>query len=127
MVIVDTSTQSPYQSLGGHAGIERIVAAIYVRVWADPELGPYFHRTDRDRQRNRLTQLLAAALGGPDAYTGAGLREAHAGRGITHRHFSILAAHAADVLEEQGVEPEAIDEVLAFISSTRAEVVEDPA
>lgn len=123
---VDTSTETPYTRLGGHAGIERAVAALYVRVWADPELGPYFHRTDKDAQRRRLTQLLSAALGGPDAYTGKGLREAHAGRGITHRHFSILASHAADVLSDQGLEDEVVDDVLEFIASARDDVVGDP-
>ena len=123
---VDTSTQTPYTRLGGRAGVERAVAALYVRVWADPELGPYFHRTDQDAQRRRLTQLLSAALGGPDAYTGKGLHEAHAGRGITHRHFSILASHAADVLSDEGIDDDAVEDVLEFIASARADVVGDP-
>ena len=123
---VDTSTETPFTRLGGEAGVDRAVAALYERVWADPELGPYFHRTDREAQRRRLTQLLSSALGGPDAYTGKGLREAHAGRGITHRHFSLLASHAADVLAEMGLEDEVVDDVLEFIASARADVVDDP-
>jgi len=123
---VDTRTETPYTRLGGHAGVERAVGALYVRVWADPELGPYFHRTDLDAQRRRLTQLLSAALGGPDAYTGKGLRDAHAGRGITHRHFSILASHAADVLTDLGLDDEVVDDVLEYISTARADVVDDP-
>jgi hemoglobin len=122
---VDTSTETPYLRLGGQTGIERVVDALYVRIWADPELGPYFHRTDKDAQRRRLSNLLASALGGPDDYTGKGLREAHAGRGITHRHFSILASHAADVLVDEGLEDEVVDDVLEFIASARAEVVGD--
>jgi hemoglobin len=123
---VDTSAETPYARLGGHAGVERAVAAMYVRIWADPELGPYFHRTDRDAQRRRLTQLLSSALGGPDAYTGKGLREAHAGRGITHRHFSILASHAADVLTDLGVADDVVDDVLEYFASARGDVVGDP-
>jgi hemoglobin len=126
MGTVETSTETPYQRIGGHDGIQRAVDALYVRVWADPELGPYFHRTDKDAQRVRLTNLLSSALGGPDTYTGKGLHEAHAGRGITHRHFSLLASHLADVLADLDVDEDTVDDVLSFIASARDEVVGDP-
>lgn len=123
---VDTSTETPFTRLGGQDGVAAAVEELYDRIWADPELGPFFHRTDQVAQRKRLTQLLSSALGGPDDYTGKGLREAHAGRGITHRHFSLLASHAADVLADRGLEDEVVDDVLDYLASARLEVVDDP-
>jgi hemoglobin len=38
-------------------------------------------------------EFFAAALGGPQAYSGLSLTQAHAGRGITPRHFNRFVQH----------------------------------
>ena len=47
---VDTSTETPFTRLGGQDGVAAAVDELYDRIWADPELGPFFHRTDRVAQ-----------------------------------------------------------------------------
>lgn len=116
--------RSTLDRLGGPDAIAIAVSALYERVWADPELGPYFHQTDRAVQRRRMRDLLLRALGQDAEVSLEALRVAHAGRGITHRQFSILAGHLADVLEELGFGGEEVDDVLALVASARSAVVE---
>lgn len=117
---------STLDRLGGPDAIAIAVTALYDRVWADPELGPYFHLTDRAVQRQRMRELLLLALGEEAHVSLDALRAAHAGRGITHRQFSILAGHLADTLEELGFGGDEVDDVLAVVASARPAVVEAP-
>ena len=117
---------STLDRLGGPDAIAIAVTGLYERVWADPELGPYFHRTDRVLQRQRMRELLLLALGAEAQMSLEALRAAHAGRGITHRQFSILAGHLADTLDDLGFGAEEVDDVLALVASAREAVVEIP-
>ena len=65
---------------------------------------------------------VAAALGGPDPYTGAPMREVHQGRGITMHHFTLVAEHLAASLTAAGVPSATVDQILAAIAPLRAEI-----
>jgi hemoglobin len=71
---------------------------------------------------------MAHAFGGPDAYKGKDLREAHAHlvkeRGLTDAHFDAVAGHLKGTLEELGVDAALIGEVLALVGGTRVEVLD---
>lgn len=115
-----------FDRLGGAAALAEIVAKLYERTAADPELAPYFHTTDIEVQRRKLSEMIGEALGGPEAPWLLGLHEAHRGRGVTHRHFSLLAAHLLDLLEELQVDPDEADVVMNWVVQGRDAVVEDP-
>ena len=102
-----------------------IVTKLYERTSGDPELAPYFHTTDIEVQRRKLSEMIGEALGGPEAPWLLGLREAHRGRGVSHRHFSLLAAHLLDLLEELNVDPDETDVVMNWVAQGRDAVVED--
>ncbi|HQY14196.1 MAG TPA: group 1 truncated hemoglobin [Ilumatobacteraceae bacterium] len=114
-----------FDRLGGAAAIAEIVTKLYERTTTDPELGPYFHTTDIELQRRKLSEMIGEALGGPEAPWLLGLREAHRGRGVSHRHFSLLAAHLLDLLEELNVDPDETDGVMNWVAQGRDAVVED--
>ena len=123
-MVMDTAVTTPFERLGGASTVRTIVDAHPQRVWRDPELGPFFHRADRAAQRDRFAAMLSVSLGGPSTYDGMNLREAHAGRGITHRHFSLFAAHLVDALTiDLAVPHDLVDEVLAVIVGARDDVV----
>jgi hypothetical protein len=44
---------------------------------------------------------------------------------VTHRHFSLLAAHLVDTLDAFGVAPAESDHVLGWIAQARELVVEE--
>lgn len=121
----DTSNaDTPLARLGGPAGIRSVVDELYRRAWEDPELVGYFHATDQSEQRQRLADMIAGALGGPPTPWLAGLDEAHAGRGITHRHFSLMAAHLIDTLDHFGVTADEADLLTAWFAAGRGAVVD---
>ena len=122
---MDLEAPTVFERLGGAPAIAEIVDELYARAQADPELAPYFHTTDMDGQRRKLAEMIGEALGGPEAPWLVGLDEAHRGRGISHRHFSLMAAHLIDVLIERDVDPEETDVVMSWVARGRELVVED--
>lgn len=114
-----------FDRLGGAAAIAQIVDSLYERAAGDPELGPYFHTTDMEAQRRKLTEMIGEALGGPKAPWLLGLEEAHRGRGVQHRHFSLLCAHLMDLLDEREIDPDEADVVMNWFTQGRSAVVED--
>ena len=115
-----------FDRLGAAAAIATLVTSLYERTHADPELAPYFHTTDIEVQRRKLGEMIGQALGGPEAPWLLGLEDAHRGRGVSHRHFSLLAAHLMDILDELDVGPDEADVVMNWVAQGRDAVVEDP-
>jgi hemoglobin len=115
-----------FDRLGGAAAIAAIVSGLYERVQADAELAPYFHRSDMELQRRKLAEMIGEALGGPSAPWLLDLDTAHRGRGVTHRHFSLLAAHLMDLLIEADVDPDEANAVMNWVAAARSAVVDEP-
>ena len=121
---IKADADTPFARLGGLAGVSKVVDELYVRAAADPELAGYFHTTNMETQRDRLSSMIAAAMGGPPAPWLKGLQAAHRGRGITHRHFSLMAAHLIDALEHHGIDPDEADLLTAWFAEGREAVVD---
>jgi hemoglobin len=94
---------STYDRIGGHEAIEVVVEDFYVRVLADDQLSGFFTGTNMNRLKGKQVEFFAAALGGPEPYTGAPMKQVHQGRGITMHHFSLVVGHLADALAAGGV------------------------
>ena len=107
---------SIYDKIGGHEAIEAVVEDFYVRVLADDQLSGFFAGTNMNRLKGKQAEFIAAALGGPELYTGAPMKQVHQGRGITMYHFSLVAGHLADALAAAGVPSETVTEILGVIA-----------
>lgn len=83
----ETDERSLYDRIGGDATVGRLIGAFYERVLNDPELQPFFVDVPLDKLRTMQREFFAEALGGPIRYSGRGLAEVHAGRGIRPRHL----------------------------------------
>ena len=73
--------------------------------------------------KGRQVEFFAAALGGPDLYQGASMRQAHAGRGISQADFDRVAVHLTGSLADAGVPPEIISEIAAAILPLAYDIV----
>lgn len=113
---------SIYDKIGGHEAIEVVVEDFYVRVLADDQLSAFFSGTNMSRLKGKQVEFFAAALGGPEPYTGALMKQVHQGRGITMHHFSLVAGHLADALTAAGVPSETITEILGVIAPLAVDV-----
>ena len=105
-----------YNRIGGHEAIKAVVEDFYVRVLADDQLRGFFAGTNMNRLKGKQVEFFAAALGGPEPYTGAAMKQVHQGRGITMHHFSLVAAHLADALAAAGVPSGTVVEILGAIA-----------
>ncbi|MCV7399313.1 group 1 truncated hemoglobin [Mycobacterium fragae] len=121
---LDTSKMlSIYDRIGGHEALELVVDDFYARVLADDHLSGFFTGTNVNRLKGRQVEFLAAALGGPGPYTGASLRQVHQGRGITMRHFNLVAGHLTDSLRAAGVPSETVTDILGVIAPLADDIV----
>ena len=112
-----------YQTIGGDAGLEAVVDTFYNRLWSDPDLKRYFEGIDRDALKRHQRMFLTYVLGGPDAYDGRPLPEAHRGMSITDEAFDGVANHLRLTLEECDVDRPLISIILGFVEGARPQVV----
>jgi hemoglobin len=107
---------SIYDKIGGHEAIEAVVEDFYIRVLADHQLAGFFSGTNMNRLKGKQAEFLAAALGGPEPYAGAPMKQVHQGRGITMHHFSLVAGHLGGALTAAGVPSETVTGILSVIA-----------
>ena len=94
-----------YEELGGAEAVSAAVDLFYRRVLSDRLLSPYFEGVDTAHLRAHQRAFMTAAFDGPQAYSGASMTAAHAGRGITKSAFGLVVGHLVATLKELGVSP----------------------
>jgi len=119
-------TKPLFERIGGEAAVKATVVKMYSKILDDDALAPFFENIDVDALRLSQSAFVTYAFGGPNHYTGKGLRQAHAGavsRGLAGEHFDLVAAHLKSAMEELHVPADLIAEALAIVGSTRADVL----
>ncbi len=117
---------SMYEELGGEQVVETAVDIFYRKVLCDDGVRRFFDDIDMDLQREKQKAFLIMVFGGPNDYTGKDMRSAHAHlleRGMNDAHFDIVADHLQTTLEEMGVVPRLITEVMAEVVKYRDDVM----
>lgn len=119
-------TESLYDQLGGEAAVNAAVDIFYRRVLNDYRINRFFDNVDMEEQAAKQKAFLTMAFGGPNNYTGADMRQAHARlvkKGLDDSHFDAVMEHLSGTLEELNVPQELIDQVAAIAESTREDVL----
>lgn len=114
---------SLYERLGGEDMIASLIPAFYVRVLADPDLGPFFKHTSIEKLHGMQREFFVMATGGPIQYSGRPLAHAHHGRGITKQHLAQFTGHLIETLLDMGVTQAETDEVIDRINASANEIV----
>ncbi|WP_280361144.1 group I truncated hemoglobin [Nocardia wallacei] len=114
-----------YEQIGGQEALEAVVEDFYVRVLADAELAPFFTGTNMSRLKGRQVEFFAAALGGPEPYTGAPMKQVHQGRGITMHHFGLVAGHLTDSLKTAGVPDDLVAQIIGAVAPLADDIASD--
>jgi hemoglobin len=120
---MNANKPSLYDRLGGEDMISALIPAFYVRVLADPELGPFFAHTELEKLHAMQREFFVMATGGPIQYSGRPLAHTHHGRGITRHHFSSFTNHLIETLLDMGVTQEEADEVIERINAMTNEII----
>jgi hemoglobin len=116
--------KSLYEQLGGSDSIEAVVNHFYERILNDKELRPFFDGVDMEHLRTHQARFVSFALGGPNQYSGRGMRAAHEGLEITEDQFFAVAGHLTDTLASFDVPAEVTDQVLGHIQQLKGDIVE---
>ena len=121
------SDKTLYQRLGGYDAIAAVAGDLLPRLKGDSQLGRFWDNRGDDgvaREGQLLIDFLCYSAGGPMMYTGRDMKLSHGGMGISESDWNIFIGHVEATLDHFGVpEPERSD-VLGFIDSTKAEIVE---
>jgi hemoglobin len=118
---------SLYERLGGYDAIAAVTNALLPRLMADPGLGRFWENRSEDginREKQLLIDFLCENAGGPLLYTGRDMVKSHKGMRISTSDWAALVGHLSDTLESFSVPAQESSDVLAFIESTKAEIVE---
>lgn len=114
---------SVFEALGGERGVHRFVDELGRRLAADAELGPLFAGVDGEGLQRHREHYFSAVLGGPELYSGRGLREAHRHLGIDDAQFDRFATIADDALAAVGAGPDVVVDVRDLLARLRPVVV----
>jgi hemoglobin len=112
-----------YDEIGGATGVATAVDDFYARVLRDPEVGHYFDGIAMPRQIMHLRAFLAAALGGPELFSGRGLDAAHADLRITPEAFDAVVEHLAVTLHDLGTSDDIVRRVRVRLEGLRGDIV----
>jgi len=122
----EEASLSLYDRIGGAAAVEAAVDVFYDKVINDYRINRFFDGIDMNAQAVKQKAFFTMAFGGPNTYTGADLRTAHAGLvklGLGNDHFDVVMEHLGATLQELNVPAELIAEAAALAESTRKDVL----
>ncbi|MCK4742194.1 MAG: group 1 truncated hemoglobin [Sulfuriflexus sp.] len=115
-----------FEKIGGEGAVDAAVDIFYRKVLSDDSISHFFETTDMEAQHAKQKAFLTMAFGGPNNYTGADMRAAHAplvAKGLNESHFNAVAGHLQATLEELNVPADLIAEVMAIAGSTKDDVL----
>ncbi|MCC4114965.1 group 1 truncated hemoglobin [Aromatoleum toluclasticum] len=116
-----------YERLGGYDAIAAVCNDLLPRLQADPQLGRFWlHRGDDgiSREKQLLVDFLCSSAGGPMYYTGRDMKITHKGMKISESDWSAFIGHLNATLDAFQVPQAECDDVLAFVQSTKSDMVE---
>ena len=112
-----------YERIGGQEALTAVVDDFYVRVLADERIAGFFSGANMSRLKGRQVEFFSAALGGPEPYQGASMRDVHRGRGIQQAHFDLVAACLTESLLAAGVDGETTEQIIGAIAPLADDIV----
>ena len=119
--------ESLYARLGGYDAIAAVVENLLPRLMSDARLGRFWQNRGDDgmrREKQLLIDFLCASAGGPIYYTGRDMALSHKGMKINGTDWANFIGHLNATLDAFQVPQQERSEVLSFIESTKADIVE---
>jgi len=121
------SNKTLYERLGGYDAICAVANNLLPRLQSDPRLSRYWQHRGEDgvkREKQLLIDFLCSSAGGPMYYTGRDMKTSHKGMKITESDWSAFLVHVNATLEAFQVPQAERSEVMAFVQSTKPDIVE---
>ena len=119
--------KSLYARLGGYDAIAAVADNLLPRLMSDPKLGRFWaHRAEDSvrREKQLLIDFLCQSAGGPLFYTGRNMHTSHKGLRIDEEDWAAFLVHLNGTLDAFRVPAAERSEILSFVESTKADIVE---
>ena len=121
------STKTLYERLGGYDAIAAVADDLLPRLQADARLARFWEHRGEDgvrREKQLLIDFLCASAGGPLYYSGRDMTTSHKGMKISESDWAAFLGHLNATLEAFKVPQAERNEVVAFVESTKRDIVE---
>jgi len=112
-------TRSDFLRVGGEDGLRRLIVEFVERVFADPMIGFLFVGKPKARITELEYRFAAEHLGGPVAYDGRPLGEAHRRSPISGGHFDRRTRILAETLVRHAVPDDVAARWLGHVEAQR--------
>ena len=116
-----------YDRLGGYDAITAVVNELLPRLMSDSQLERFWNNRGEDgvnREKQLLIDYLCSSAGGPLLYTGRDNKTSHKGMGVSVSDWEKLIGHLNATLDLFQLPQQERSDLLDFIESTRADIVE---
>ena len=119
--------KSLFERLGGYNGITTFANDLLPRLQGDAQLGRFWQNRGDDgiaREKQLLIDYLCSVTGGSMYYTGRDMKTTHVGMKISESDWSVFLKHAGATMEALQIPKQECEEVAAFVSSLKTDIVE---
>ena len=116
-----------YKRLGGYDAIAAVCDDLLPRLMGDAQLARFWQNRAQDslrREKQLLVDFLRSCSDGPLYYVGRDMKTSHRGMGISESDWQRFIGHLETTLDTFEVPAAERTEVLGFINSTKADIVE---
>lgn len=123
---------SLYERLGGVYNIAPVVDEFLEVLYnddilnANPRIKEARDRVPKAYLKYHVTSLVCQSAGGPEKYTGRGMRESHQHLNITEKEWQAMTADFKAVLDKFKVPEQEQKELFAIVESTKKDIVMSP-
>jgi hemoglobin len=121
------SKKTLYERLGGYDAITAVANDLLPRLQADSQLARFWQNRGEDgvkREKQLLVDFLCSSAGGPMYYTGRDMKISHKGMKISESDWTRFLGHLNATLDAFKVPQAERDDVVAFVQSTKRDIVE---
>ncbi len=124
---MDVTSKNLYERLGGYDAIAAVADDLLPRLMGDERLGRFWQHRGEDgirREKQLLIDFLCASAGGPLYYAGRDMTLSHRGMRISETDWQVFMGHVQATLAKFELPEAERNEVVQFIESTKADIVE---
>ncbi len=120
-------TDTLYDRLGGYDAVAAVADSLLGRLKSDARLGRFWQNRGEDgvrREKQLLIDFLCASAGGSLYYVGRDMKTSHKGMGVSELDWRAFLGHLETTLDDFQAPARERAEVLAFVASTKTDIVE---
>lgn len=118
--------RATFDAFGGKAGLVAIVDDFMAVLVDDPRTRAFFVDADQARIKAMLVEQFCVILDGPCTYTGASMRDAHAGLAIDEAAFNALTEDLQVAMDRHRVPFRAQNRLLAVLATMHRDIITTP-